>query len=161
MNRGKLASIIFLIMIFISLITIFFAIDEHLKIWGTISEIDVKITNISFKEYDKEKIDAIIEFEIFNRKPYLRVTLKNFQGAIYLYINDWVKVGVFDEMLGKMINPASSEKYSITISLSGVKIENVLEIIEKKQFYFYINSRLFIREPIEVGLFFDLYYPSK
>lgn len=161
MNKRKIASIIFLILIFISLIVFLFAIDEHLKIWKTISEIDIKVINISFKKYDKNKIDAIIEFEIFNPNSYLRITLKNFQGAVYLYINDWVKVGIFDEMLGGIINPSSSKKFLINISLTGINIENVLEIIERKQFNFYINSRLFIREPIEIGLFFDLYYPSK
>lgn len=161
MNRRKLASIIFLILIFSSLITILFAINEHVKIWETISEIDIKITNISFIKYDKEKINAIIEFEIFNRKPYLGITLKNFQGAVYFYLKDWTKVGIFDEMLGGTIYPNSSKKYSINIQLTGINIEDVLGIIEKNQYKFYINSRLFIREPIEIGLFFELYYPSK
>ncbi|MEM3063215.1 MAG: hypothetical protein QW303_06710, partial [Nitrososphaerota archaeon] len=76
MSKKNLALIIFLILIFSSLITILFAINEHIKIWETISEIDIKITNISFKKYNKEKIDAIIDFEIFNHKPYLGVSLK-------------------------------------------------------------------------------------
>ncbi|MEM2928972.1 MAG: hypothetical protein QXP60_08415 [Nitrososphaerota archaeon] len=160
MSEKKLALIIFLILIFSSLITILFAINEHIKIWETISEIDIKITNISFKKYNKEKIDAIIEFEIFNHKPYLGVSLKNFQGAVYFYLEDWIKVGIFDEMLGGIIYPNSSKKFSINIPLTGINMENVLEIIEKNQYKIYINSRLFIREPIEVGLFFDLYYPS-
>ncbi|MEM3130113.1 MAG: hypothetical protein QXX78_03350 [Nitrososphaerota archaeon] len=160
MSEKNLALIIFLVLIFSSLITILFAVNEHIKIWETISEIDIKITNISFVKYDKEKIDAIIEFEIFNRKPYLEVSLKNFQGAVYFYLKDWIKVGIFDEMLGGMVYPNSSKKFLINISLTGIDIKNALEIIEKNQYKFYISSRLFIREPIEVGLFFDLYYPS-
>jgi len=159
MNK-KIALIIFLILIFSSFIMGIFAINEHVKIWETISEIDIKIINVSFIKYDKEKINAIIEFEIFNREPYLGVTLKNFQGAVYFYLNDWIKVGIFDEMLGEVIYPNSSKKYSINISLTGIDIEDALDIIEKNQYKFYINSRLFIREPIEIGLFFELYYPS-
>jgi hypothetical protein len=63
-------------------------------------------------------------------------------------------------MLGGVIYPNSSKKYSMNISLTGIDIENALDIIEKNQYKFYINSRLFIREPIEIGLFFELYYPS-
>lgn len=159
MNK-KIALIIFLILIFSSFIMGIFAINEHVKIWETISEIDIKIINISFIKYDKEKINAIIEFEIFNREPYLKIALKNFQGAVYFYLKDWIKVGIFDEMLGGVIYPNSSKKYSINISLTGIDIENALDIIEKNQYKFYINSRLFIREPIEIGLFFELYYPS-
>jgi hypothetical protein len=159
MNK-KIALIIFLILIFSSFIMGIFAINEHVKIWETISEIDIKIINISFIKYDKEKINAIIEFEIFNREPYLKIALKNFQGAVYFYLKDWIKVGIFDEMLGGVIYPNSSKRYSINISLTGIDIENALDIIEKNQYKFYINSRLFIREPIEIGLFFELYYPS-
>jgi hypothetical protein len=159
MNK-KIALIIFLILIFSSFIMGIFAINEHVKIWETISEIDIKIINVSFIKYDKEKINAIIEFEIFNREPYLKIALKNFQGAVYFYLKDWIKVGIFDEMLGGVIYPNSSKRYSINISLTGIDIENALDIIEKNQYKFYINSRLFIREPIEIGLFFELYYPS-
>jgi hypothetical protein len=158
MNK-KIVLIIFLLLIFSSFIMGIFAINEHLKIWETISEIDIKITNISFIKYDKEKINAIIEFEIFNNKPYLGITLKNFQGAVYFHLKDWTKVGIFDEMLGGIIYPNSSKKYTINILLTGINIEEALDIIEKNQYKFYINSRLFIREPIEIGLFFDLYYP--
>ena len=160
-NEKNLVLIIFLILISSSIIMIIFTINEHIKIWETISEIDIKITNISFEKYDKDKINAIIEFEIFNRKPYLGVTLKNFQGAVYFYLKDWIKVGIFDEMLGGIIYLNSSKKYSINISLTGIDIENALDIIEKNQYKIYINSRLFIREPIEVGLSFELYYPTK